>query len=281
MTSLIVRRKLPTFSLPLSIAIVIATAAQATTIGPASFTASDEYRTLLHAPARPAPVANGTLEAAAFLGPFDPVDGVFVQVAGVPAPLDGLQLLGAWEFRVDDPDSLDPLFAAADQPFDFEWSWEFLGDASIPGAGVIQDLPIRLTLKKRGTLTQLLPVPNPAWVDVTASLTLLNDDGSDALVLPDFDALALVGIDAPNTPGIFEVGFASVAAAFPGIVGELLGSGGIAIEYVAGSGSGALTATLVPEPATAAVLAAAAVAFRFVRAPRRALHLSGRPRDEA
>jgi hypothetical protein len=249
---------------------MIATAAQATTIGPATFTASDEYETLLHAPDRPAPIANGTLEAAALLGPFDPVDGVLLHVAGFPAPLDGLHLLGAWEFRVDDPDSLDPLFAAADQQFDFEWSWQFLGDASIPGAGVIQDLPIQLTLKKRGTLTQLLPVPNPAWVEVTASLALLNDDGSDALVLPDFDAFALVGIDAPNTPGIFEVGFASVAAVFPGVVGELLGSGGIAIEYAAGSGSGALTATVVPEPATAAVLAVGAGAFRFIRVSRRA-----------
>ncbi len=115
---------------------------------------------------------------------------------GIGWPAPQITTVAAWEFEINDPDALDFFFANPTTTFNFQWSWTFFADFTDPDASGV---PASFTIKKQGTFADLFP-PSGGWVDVTVEFA-----GQE------FDAYALLGIDAPNNPDFFEIGFIILA----------------------------------------------------------------------
>ena len=169
----------------------------------ATFTVSDEYDLTLAA----ATIGgDGAIEGqVGFFGSSPYINGVTPPPGspfelGWPAPQ--ITTVASWEFSIDDPDALNFFFANPTTQFEFEWSWTVTADFTNPNAGGI---PASFSIKKRGMFADLFP-PSQQWVAVTVEYA-----GRQ------LDAFALIGVDAPNQPGFFEIGYAILATEEPGL----------------------------------------------------------------
>lgn len=222
-----------------------------------TFTVSDEYDLSVTSPLPPtvgpdgvtiegdvyhyasAPFVNGTTPAGAPFG------------LGWPAP--AVKNVVGWEFRIDDPNSLDSFFVHPDAELDFAWSWTLFADDTSPNAGGV---PSSFTINKTGKFSDFFPPGG--WVPVKIDFA-----GSS------IDAHALIGVHAPNTPGFFEIGFVVLAVEsdltpfFPPGVPDGLRA------FITG-GEGALRATtVIPEPLTPALAGIGMAALTLFGGSRR------------
>ena len=115
---------------------------------------------------------------------------------GIGWPAPEIKTVAGWEYRIDDPNSLDPFFTQPDTVYDFSWQWELFADDTDPNFGGV---PSTFSINKTGRLSDLFP-PAGQWVSVTVEF------GGSSI-----DAFALVGVDAPSRPGFFEIGFVVLA----------------------------------------------------------------------
>ncbi len=172
-----------------------------------TFTVSDQYTgggavpdlPLISSTAPPTIGADGSQEGEVYHFASTPfVNGTLP--GGTPTgagwPTAAIKDVAAWEFSIDDPNSLDPFFATPDQVFDFSWTWTLFADDTDPNAGGV---PSTFSINKTGKFSDLFP-PAGGWVEVEIEI------GGGTI-----DAFAIVGVDAPVTPSLFEIGYVILA----------------------------------------------------------------------